>query len=598
MMTGRYRFGPEALPGGGVRFRLWAPAHALIELQIEGRSAAPMNRHPDGWHELIEMEADPGDRYSFILEDGARVPDPASRFQPQDVHGPSEVVGADFRWEVDWRGRPWEEAVLYELHVGTFTTEGTFRAAIERLDHLAGLGVTAVEIMPVADFPGARNWGYDGAYLFAPDATYGTPDDFRRFVDAAHARGIAVILDVVYNHFGPEGNYLPRLAPEFFTSRHRTPWGAAINYDGPGARTVREFVIENAIYWLEEFRLDGLRLDAVHAIVDDSAQHLLDELAARVRAAVNRPHIHLLLENEDNEPRFLTREPNAPAPSYTAQWNDDLHHALHVAATGESQAYYEEYLGNTELLARSVAEGFAFQGEIMRYRGTARGRPSAHLPPSSFVSFIQNHDQIGNRAMGDRLARLAGQAALRAVASIYLLAPQIPMLFMVEEWGTGQPFRFFCDFHGELAESVRRGRRQEFARFAEFADAAARETIPDPQSPATFMESKLDWNELALPEHAEWLHWYRRVLGVRRAVVMPLIAGIRRAATWQVIEPQAFFVSWRCGDGSRLRLSANLSQRAVEFPVDRARVFWHEGPRPDETNLSPWCLRWTLASPA
>jgi len=592
------RFGAQPLPEG-VRFRLWAPAQSQVQVRVFERAGpVPMRALAAGWHECVVQGARAGDRYVFVLEDGQQVPDPASRYQPEDVDGPSEVIdpGA-FHWRVEWRGRAWHDIVLYEMHVGAFTQEGTFAAAIERLDHLASLGITGIEVMPVADFPGRRNWGYDGVFAFAPDASYGRPEDFQSFIDAAHARGIAVLLDVVYNHFGPQGNRLPMLAPAFFNERHPTPWGAAINYDGPGCASVRDFVVENALYWLRQFRLDGLRLDAVHAIADDSARHILEEIALRVREEITDRPVHLLLENEHNDARRLERDAAGAPREYTAQWNDDVHHVLHVAATREGHAYYSEYLRNTRLLGRALAEGFAWQGEVMRFANRPRGAPSAQLPPEAFVAFIQNHDQIGNRAFGERLDALAPPEALRAIAAVYLLLPQVPMLFMGEEWGAAQPFRFFCDFQGELAEAVRAGRREEFKRFPEFADPAARERIPDPLSEQTFLDSKLRWEELALPQAAQRLRWYRRILAVRRERIVPLMPLMRRGGTFQVIDDEAVFVSWRCDDGRRLRLLANLRARDTEFPYGSGRVLWHEGPPPSESTLGPWSVRWTLAEP-
>ena len=337
--------------------------------------------------------------------------------------------------------------------MGTFTDEGTFVAAVAKLDHLVSLGVTAIEIMPVADFPGKRNWGYDGVLLYAPDSSYGRPEDFKWFIEQAHLMGLMVILDVVYNHLGPDGNFIPKYASQIFTDRHKTPWGDAVNYDGDGSEYVREFVIQNALYWIEEFYLDGLRLDAVHAIKDDGPKHLLNELAERVREAVSSHPVHLILENEDNRVDLLRRGERGEAITYTAQWNDDMHHVLHTAATLETNGYYGDYEGDTEKLGRALAEGFAFQGEIMQARNSARGEPSAELPPGAFIAFMQNHDQIGNRAFGERINAIASQEAVHAIAAIYLLLPQTPMLFMGEEWGSSQPFPFFCDFEGELGES-------------------------------------------------------------------------------------------------------------------------------------------------
>ena len=592
-------FGPEIRPDGSVRFRLWAPSHEIVRLQIEGERE-PMDMEPagDGWFELSTRRAGPGTRYRFVLPDGLAVPDPASRYQPQDVHGPSEVVDpAAYAWrDAGWKGRPWEEAVVYELHVGAFTPEGTFRAAIGRLDHLVELGVTAIEIMPVADFPGRRNWGYDGVLLYTPDSSYGRPEDLKALVDAAHARGLMVMLDVVYNHYGPEGNYLHAISPAFFTDKHETPWGAAVNFDDSGSGTVREFVIHNALYWIGEFNLDGLRLDAVHAIIDESGRHLLTELAERVRAAAPGRHVHLVLENEENDPERLGRGPDGAAPHFTAQWNDDVHHGLHVAASGESAGYYADYAGQPEKLARALAEGFAFQGEVMPYRGSERGGPSAHLPPTAFVNFLQNHDQVGNRAFGDRITATVAPEAVRAAAAIYLLAPQVPMIFMGEEWGAAQPFPFFCDFGPELADAVREGRRREFARFPEFQDEEARERIPDPTAEATFASAKLDWNAPGTEPHAGWLDWYRRVLAVRRDHLVPRLAGIRgNAGTHQMVGGQGFVVRWRLGGGGELMLAANLAGEAQEgFPPPSGEVLWTEGPAGGDGAFGPWAVRWSI----
>ena len=428
-----------------------------------------MEKASGGWHELVTKKARPGSLYKYILPDGETAPDPASRFQPRDAQGPSEVIDpSSYEWTVEWNGRPWTEIVLYELHVGAFTAEGTFRSAIEKLEHLAAIGVTAIQIMPVADFPGRRNWGYDGVLLYAPNSSYGRPEDFKALIEAAHRRRIAVILDVVYNHFGPQGNYLPAISPAFFDETRQTPWGAAIAYDSPHS-WVREFFIQNALYWLEEFDLDGLRFDAVHAIIDQGAEHVLEEIARRVRAAQSKP-IHLILENEENDPALLIRQSGAPK-FFSAQWNDDLHHVLHVAATHERAGYYADYEGRTDLLLRALAEGFAFQGEKMGYRGSPRGKPAAFLPPMAFVGFIQNHDQVGNRALGERLGVMVPKHVLRALSAVYLLLPQPPMIFMGEEWGAQQPFLYFCDFEeSALADAIRKGRREEFARFPQFRD--------------------------------------------------------------------------------------------------------------------------------
>ncbi len=546
-------FGAELQADGRVRFRLWAPPHREVQIELDGETVA-MQPVGEGWHELVTDRARAGTRYRFVLPDGLRVPDPASRYQPEDVHGPSEVVDpAAYAWrDAGWSGRPWHEAVVYELHIGAFTPEGTFRAAIGKLDHLVALGVTAIEIMPIGDFPGRRNWGYDGVLPYAPDSSYGRPEDLKALVEAAHARGLMVLLDVVYNHFGPEGAYIHPIAPQTFTDRHKTPWGAAINFDGPDSGPVREFVIHNALYWIEEFHLDGLRLDAVHAILDDSPKHLLEELAERVRAAAPNRHIHLILENEENQAKRLVRRENGEPRWYTAQWNDDVHHVLHVAASGETKGYYADYKGDTEKLGRALAEGFAFQGELMPYRGRPRGAPSADLPPTAFVAFIQNHDQVGNRAFGDRVTDFAPAEAVRAIAAVYLLLPQIPMLFMGEEWGAAQPFPFFCDFGPELADAVRQGRREEFARFPEFQDPAMRERIPDPMAEETFASAKLDWEDIERAPHSGWLDWYRRVLAIRHAEIVPRLTAIRAGGRYEVLGDGAVLVRWPLGGGETL----------------------------------------------
>ncbi|WP_428980965.1 malto-oligosyltrehalose trehalohydrolase [Lichenibacterium dinghuense] len=597
-MTETYR--AHAMPHGaqwaahiGTRFRLWAPAHPRIDLVIEGRDPLPMEDIGNGWRERVVRDAEPGTLYRFRLPDGLLVPDPASRFQPRDVHGPSEVIDpTEYRWRDEaWEGRPWHEAVVYELHVGAFTPEGTFRAAIGKLDHLAAVGVNAVEVMPVGDFPGARNWGYDGVLPYAPDASYGRPEDFKAFVEAAHLRGISVILDVVYNHFGPDGNYLSLYAPGFFTERHHTPWGIAVNYDGEHSRPVRDFAIHNALYWLEEYHLDGLRLDAVHAIIDDTTPHLLHELSVRARhATLNRP-LHLILENEENAASRLLRSDGGRAERYTAQWNDDVHHVLHVAASGEGDSYYAEYIGDTDKLGRALAQGFAFQGEMMRFRGTPRGEPSGELPPTAFVSFVQNHDQIGNRAFGDRLNGFAPPEAVRAVSAVCLLLPQVPMLFMGEEWGAETPFPFFCDFSGDLADAIRDGRREEFKHFPAFRDEAARDRIPDPTAEATFLSAKLDWDEV----DTDALGRTRALLARRQAEVAPLVARIgAHAGSYEILGRGAVTVRWRTEDGDELRLDANLkADPQGGFSDVAGREIWREG-EVSGARLAPWTVRWSV----
>jgi malto-oligosyltrehalose trehalohydrolase len=595
----RMPFGAELLAGGGVRFRIWAPRHERICVRIERAPGSerelPMQSEPHGCHVLMTDAAVAGSHYRFVLPDGTLIPDPASRFQPAGVHGPSEVIDpCSCPWrERSWLGRPWHEAVIYELHVGTFTAAGTFRAAIERLEHLVALGVTAIELMPIGEFPGRRNWGYDGVLPYAPASSYGRPEDLKALIDAAHGHRLMVLLDVVYNHFGPEGNYLSLYAPQFFSTRHHTPWGAAINFDGEGSGPVREFFLHNGLYWLTEYRFDGLRLDAVHAIVDDSPVHLIKEFAQRVRGAVHRP-VHLVLENEHNEARWLVRDSHSEPRYFDAQWNDDVHHVLHVAATDEAEGYYGDYRADTEKLARALAHGFAFQGELMPYRGSPRGEPSEQLPPTAFVAFLQNHDQIGNRAFGERLSALSELAALRALTALYLLLPQVPMLFMGEEWHSAQPFQFFCDFGDGLAEQVRNGRRQEFARFAAFRDPEQRARIPDPLSEDTFIRSKLDWDCLSRSDHAQVLEWYRALLAVRQRHIVPLLPDIERGGRYRIIGPAALVVWWRAGGSRELTLRANLTPRPTAgFPQLPGQLLWQEG-QVDGDTLSPWSLSWRL----
>ena len=585
--------GAQWVPHVGTRFRLWAPAHAEIALAIEGREPLSMAAIGHGWHELVLRDAEPGTRYRFRLPDGLLVPDPASRFQPEDVHGPSEVIDpTDYHWHDEaWSGRPWHETVLYELHIGAFTPEGSFRAAIAKLDHLVAIGVNAVEIMPVSDFPGRRNWGYDGVLPYAPDSSYGRPEDFKAFVDAAHARGISVILDVVYNHFGPDGNYLSLYAPGFFTERHHTPWGIAVNYDGEHSRPVRDFAIHNALYWIEEYHLDGLRLDAVHAIIDDTTPHLLHELSVRTRhATLNRP-LHLVLENEENAASRLLRSDDGRAERYTAQWNDDVHHVLHVAASGEGDSYYGDYVGDTDKLGRALAQGFAFQGQVMSFRGSPRGEPSGELPPTAFVSFVQNHDQIGNRAFGDRLNAFSPPEAVKAVSAVCLLLPQVPMLFMGEEWGAATPFPFFCDFSGDLADAIRNGRREEFKHFPAFRDEAARDRIPDPTAASTFLAAKLDWDAVDPGALART----RSLLARRLAEVTPLVARMgAHAGAYEILGRGAVTVRWRTEDGAELRLDANLKADPQGGFADVAgREIWREG-EVAGGRLDPWTVRWSV----
>jgi maltooligosyltrehalose trehalohydrolase len=612
-------FGAECREDGSVRFRLWAPAAHRVELRLEPsqkdsasglskRSTTPLRSAltslDGGWFEFVTNQARPGDQYLFRIDDGQDVPDPASRFQPRDVYGPSEIIDpAAFDWRDErWRGRPWQEAVIYELHVGAFTAGGTFSAACDRLDYLADLGITALELMPVADFPGKRNWGYDGVFEFAPDSSYGRPEDLKKLVQAAHERRIMVLLDVVYNHFGPEGNYLNSYAPQFFTARHHTPWGNGINFDGTQSRVVRDFFIHNALYWLTEYHFDGLRLDAVHAIADDSKPDILTELAAAVHSSLPDRHVHLVLENERNQASRLRRTPRCLPQTYTAQWDDDIHHSLHVLLTGERDGYYEDYAERPlDQLGRCLSQGFAYQGEASVHRnGLSHGESTAGLPPAAFVSFLQNHDQIGNRAFGERITQIADGRAVRAAMELLLLAPAPPMLFMGEEFAAESPFFFFCDFEKDLASAVTAGRRNEFARFASFRDPAERERIPDPNASATFESSRLDWSKIGETQSEEWLGFYRRLLRLRREQIVPLLFSACVPVTDYKIEGDGSLVAcWKFANNSELSLLANLG--AVPLHDVRAPsasiLYASEGTGKDELNsgiLSPWSVVWSL----
>lgn len=596
----RMPFGAEVLEDGRVRFRLWAPALNRLAVRLgadEEGEALCMERLDDGWFELVTDRARTGTLYRYEADGGALVPDPASRFNPRGVHGPSQVVDPRaFGWRRDgWLGRPWEESVIYELHLGTFTREGTYLAAVERLDHLAELGVTAVELMPLSDAPGERNWGYDGVLPFAPGRRYGRPDELKELIQAAHLRGLMVFLDVVYNHFGPEGNYLSLYAPDFFTDKHKTPWGAAINFDGKRSRPVRDFFIQNALYWLEEYRFDGLRLDAVDTIRDGSEPHVLRELAEAVRAGPGMErHVHLVLENYDNTARYLERTGDGAPRLYTAQWNDDIHHVVHRLLTGETDGYYADFEENpVELLGRCLSEGFAYQGETSRFRdGYVRGEPSAGLPPAAFVSFIQNHDQVGNRAFGERLGALVKPEALEAAAALILLGPAPPLLFMGEEFWAAQPFLFFCDFGPDLARAVADGRRREFARFKRFADRRSRAEIPDPNAKATFERAKLDWTSLSDDPHRAWLRRYRDLLRLRRDEIVPRLKGMRGGSSgYRTHGDAGLEVRWTLGDGSTLCLLTNLSGEAVEgVEVPPGRRLYGEA----NGSLAPWSTTWVL----
>ena len=576
------------LTADGASFRLWAPAAKRVDLLLD--KPYPLRRGEDGWFSADISGTRAGARYKFRIDGEIDVPDPASAFQPDDVSGPSEVIDhASYRWRAaDWRGRPWQETVVIETHVGAFTQEGTYRAMIDRLDHLVATGITALELLPLADFAGARNWGYDGVLWYAPDSAYGRPDDLKALIDEAHLRGLMVFLDVVYNHFGPEGNYLGRYAPGFFTQA-QTPWGSAIDYR---VAQVRAFAIENALYWLREYRFDGLRLDAVHTIAELGEISMLHDLSAAVGdlAAATGRHIHLVLENDDNRVSVLDAEQNPPHGKYRAQWNDDYHHAWHVLLTGETQGYYRDFARSPlHDIARALGSGFVYQGEASAHRdGQLRGEPSGGLAPTAFVNFLQNHDQIGNRALGDRLEGTASTEAIEAALAITLLAPAIPMLFMGEEWGSKAPFPFFCDFTGDLAQAVRTGRRREYAwAYAKYGD-----DVPDPLAPSTFQSAVLDWESRNEGAGRKRLALVRELLSIRAREIVPRLAGARFGDA-RAADNGLLTASWHLRDGATLKLTANLSNTAIAHkPGETAgSLIW--GGTPGDI-VRPWTVFWRL----
>ena len=471
----------------------------------------------DGTFAGTFADAAAGATYSYLLDGEGPFPDPAARFQPQGVHGPSAIVDPHaYQWsDQTWRGVPLRDAIIYELHVGTFTSAGTFAGVAERLPYLAELGVTVVELMPVADFPGSRNWGYDGVSLFAPSRAYGVPDDLRRLVDRAHGLGLAVLLDVVYNHFGPDGAYHSTFSPFYLSAHHQTPWGAAVNLDGDGATLVRAFFIENALHWLHEYHVDGLRLDATHGLIDDSPRHLVAEIAARARASIPDRTV-LLIAEDDRNLATIVRPPEDGGWGLDAVWADDLHHHLRRLSAGDRDGYYEDYSGSLADIATTIRQGWFYRGQSSAYQGKPRGTDPAGVPLERMVVCLQNHDQIGNRPFGERLNRQIEPALFRALSALLLCLPETPLLFMGQEWAASTPFLFFTDHHAELGRLVTEGRRAEFSRFAAFADPVTRTRIPDPQASSTFEDSRLVWDEQTKAPHAGVLELYRALLRLRR----------------------------------------------------------------------------------
>jgi maltooligosyltrehalose trehalohydrolase len=549
--------------GSDVRFTVWAPAARTVDLVLDPRGIThAMETLADGYFERRLPGIVPGARYRYRLDGGPPLPDPASRFQPDGVHGPSMVVDPTrFQWrDAFWRTPPQRDLVFYELHVGTFSPEGTFDGVRRRLAYLRDLGVTAIELMPVADFPGRWNWGYDAAAFFAPARAYGTPDDLRALVDAAHQAGLAVYLDVIYNHFGPDGAYAPAFSPRFFSTQHRTPWGPAINLDGEGAAGVRHFFIENARHWLEEYHLDGLRLDATHAIVDESPVHFLRELAGAVGHLGGRQRC-LIAEDHRNLNR-LVLSPKDGGYGLDGVWSDDYHHQVRRLVAGDRDGYYMDFSESTRDLATVIRQGWLYAGQHAEFFGGPRGTDPAGIPAWRFVHFIQNHDQVGNRPWGDRLTDRVSGAVYRAASALLLWGPALPLIFMGQEWAARTPFRFFTDHGPALGDLVRRGRREEFRRFEGFAG-----DVPDPQDPATFEASRLRWEEQEEDAQAGMLRLYRDLLARRRAL----------AGAFEVESPVEGALRLRRGrDVLLVALHGGLT---LAMP-DRAASVWHtEEPR-------------------
>jgi maltooligosyltrehalose trehalohydrolase len=517
----RLPVGAEVQPGGGAHFRVWAPKREAVEVELDdpdgGGAAFALEAERNGYFSGHVASAGAGTRYRYRLDGGDAYPDPASRFQPDGPHGPSAVVDpSGFAWtDEGWTGIALDDAVVYELHVGTFTPEGTWAAAAGQLPALAELGVTVIEMMPIADFDGRFGWGYDGVDLFAPTRNYGTPDDLRRFIDRAHALDIGVVLDVVYNHFGPSGNYLAQYADAYFTDRHTTDWGEAINFDGPEAGPVRDFFTTNAAYWIDEFHFDGLRFDATQNLYDDSDDHILAALARAARRAAPGRTLLLAAENEPQEAR-LVRAPERGGYGLDALWNDDFHHAAVVALTGHNEAYYSDYHGTPQELISAVRWGYLYQGQFYRWQKQRRGAPALDLELSAFVHYLENHDQVANSGRGERLDRRTSPGRLRALTALLLLAPETPLLFQGQEFAASAPFLFFADHEPELARAVHAGRRDFLAQFRSLATPEAQARVPDPADPATFERCKLDHRERTRGRHAESYALHRELLRLRR----------------------------------------------------------------------------------
>ena len=564
--------GATLLGDGKVRFRVWAPKADTVSVKIlSGKEirTVPLGKEGDGYFSAIVSHLREGDRYFYVLDRKKERPDPASRFQPDGVHGPSQIVDPDgFPWtNHQWEGLPLAEYLIYELHVGTFTGEGTFEAVIPKLDYLKDLGITAVELMPVAQFPGERNWGYDGVYPFAPQNSYGGPTGLKKLVDACHGKGLAVILDVVYNHLGPEGNYLHDYG-HYFTDRYRTPWGDAVNFDGPYSDEVRRFFIDNALYWVCEYHIDALRLDAVHGIYDFSARHFLEELAADVHRVANElgREIFVIAESDLNDVRLINPTGKG-GYGLDAQWNDDFHHALHTLLTCENDGYYQDF-GGTGRLAKSLRERYVYSGEYSRYRSRRHGNSAAGRPAHQFVVCAQNHDQVGNRMLGDRLPVLVPFESLKLAAGAVLLSPYMPLLFMGEEYGEEAPFLYFVSHSDpDLIEAVRKGRKEEFAAFVSSADP------PDTESVETFLRSKLDPEKKKVGDHAVLLRLYKELIGMRKTIPALAVGGMNHLFVSSREEERLLWMERWKGE-SRTMCLFNFNERDMTLPFPGTGDKW------------------------
>ena len=582
MLTNNYEtqttvWGPVRDAAGRMLFRLWAPSAEKVLLRLNGENR-PMQKSDEGLFSLAVADAAYGASYGFVLPDGRFVPDPASRAQTGDVHSPSRLVDPEaYAWQQEaWPGRALEEAVFYEIHIGTFSEAGTFRAAIEKLPALAATGITAIELMPLAHFPGRRGWGYDGVLQFAPHSVYGSPDDLKALVDAAHGLGMMIFLDVVYNHFGPEGNYLPSYAPAFARNDRDTPWGAAIDYHEPW---VRQYFIENVLYWLLDFRFDGLRLDAVDQIEDPSEVHILREISETVRRTITDRKVHLVLENPPNGTDMIAPRQDGRG-FYDADWNDDFHHIVHVIATGENAGHYADFADRPwEKLKTTLSEGYLRPGKPIL---DSASPPAASLPPTAYVHFVQNHDQIGNRALGDRLHTSIDDHSYRMWMALLLLSPQIPLLFMGDDYRESRPFHFFADYNGEIGAAVRENRPKEAVNFGGIPEGVDADELADPNMLETFQRSRLDWNSADAPDGIAWREFIRTLLHVRREKIVPLLPQARGYAGRVAATPDGVVaLDWVLGDAT-LGLRANFTDLACDVGAGGQPIYSNSGREQDQ----------------